>query len=157
MRRSSVSRPVLRYHGGKWRLAPWIVGQFPFHRIYVEPFCGAASVLMRKPRSHAEVINDLEGDVVNLFCILRDREKAVELERLLRLTPFARKEFETAYEDTGDPVERARRTVVRAFLGFGTSASRRTGFRAKSYKQHLPGAAGWAAYPGEIKAFVERL
>ena len=69
-------RPALRYHGGKWRLAPWIIGHFPAHKIYCEPFCGAASVLLRKPRSRIEIINDLDSEVTNLFQILRDPEHA---------------------------------------------------------------------------------
>ena len=53
------TRPILRYHGGKWKLADWIIGNIPNHRIYVEPFGGAASVLLKKPRSYAVPVNQV--------------------------------------------------------------------------------------------------
>ena len=89
----ATTLPEKRYHGGKWRLAPWIIEHFPPHRVYVEPFGGAASVLLRKPRSYAEVYNDRWSDVVNVFRVLRDPVRAAALKRLIALTPFARDEF----------------------------------------------------------------
>lgn len=67
------SRPVLRYYGGKWRLAPRIVELFPPHYIYTEVFGGACSVLMLKSRSRCEIYNDLDGEVVNVFRVLQSR------------------------------------------------------------------------------------
>ncbi len=106
---NAPTRPVLRWHGGKWRLAPAILPYFPAHRIYVEPFGGAGSMLLRKPRCYAEVYNDLDDEVVNLFRVLRDEGGAARLVGMLRLTPFARAEFMEANGATDDPVERARR------------------------------------------------
>ena len=83
-------RPLLRYHGGKWKLAPWILRHLPAHRTYVEPFGGGASVLLQKPRSHAEVYNDLDGDIVNFFRVLRDQQQRARLIEALTLTPYAR-------------------------------------------------------------------
>jgi DNA adenine methylase len=157
-------RPVLRYHGGKWLLADWLISNFPPHRIYVEPFGGAASVLLQKPRSYAEVYNDKWSTVVNVFRVLRDRLQACELERQLRLTPFAREEFDETGDANlskiSDPVELARRTILRSFAGFGsasTNALHSTGFRANSTRSGTTPAHDWANYPNYVSAFTERM
>lgn len=157
---SAPRRPVLRFHGGKWMLAPWIIGHFPPHRAYVEPFGGAASVLLRKPRSKAEIYNDIDGALVQLFQVLRDPARGAELQRLVELTPFSRLEFTRAYETTLDPVEMARRTLVRSWMGFGTTSRKanRTGFRATSHRHHGSAAtADWANFPATLPAVVQRL
>jgi DNA adenine methylase len=153
-------RPVLRWFGGKWRLAPWIIQHFPAHRIYVEPFGGAGSVLLRKSPSFTEVWNDLDDGVVNLFRVLRDPAAAARLVRLLELTPFSRREFEEAYEIIEDDrVERARRLVTLSFMGFGANAHARTstGFRANSNRSNTTPAHDWAAYPAALVKVITRL
>lgn len=153
-----VTRPVLRWHGGKWMLAPWIIEHLPPHRIYVEPFGGAASVLLRKPRSYAEVYNDLDRDVVVLFRILRNEERAAELVRQLRNTPFAREEFKDAYEVPYKAMDRARSLVIRSFMGFGSNGhARPTGFRSNSNRSGTTPARDWMNYPDALEAIVERL
>lgn len=155
---NAPTRPVLRWHGGKWLLAPWIISHFPQHRVYVEPFGGGGSVLLRKPRAYAEVWNDLDGEAVNLFRVLRDEAQAQRLVRLLELTPFARDEFKVAYETPGEPVERARALLVRAFMGFGSNGHNRvTGFRASSKRSGTTPAHDWANYPDCLPAAIERL
>lgn len=125
------NRPILRWHGGKFILAPWIISHLPKHRIYVEPLGGAGSVLLRKPRSYAEVYNDRDGEVVNLFRVARERGD--DLRRALELTPFSREEFVLSYASTDDPIEQARRTVTRSFMGFGSNSHNHlTGFRGNS-------------------------
>lgn len=151
------TRPALRWHGGKWLLAPWIIQHLPPHRVYVEPFGGAASVLIRKPRSYAEVYNDLDGEVVNLFRVVRDPATSAKLIAAVSLTPFARDEQVAAYEASHDPVERARRLIVRSFMGFGSNGTHRaTGFRANSNRSGTTPSRDWANYPEGLRAVVER-
>lgn len=153
------TRPALRWHGGKWLLAPWIIENLPEHRVYVEPFGGAASVLIRKPRSYAEIYNDLDGEVVTLFRVLRDPEQSASLIDALRLTPFAREEFQAAYAPNTDPVDIARALTVRSFMGFGSdghNAAQRTGFRAASNRSGTTPAHDWTNYPDALRAVVER-
>jgi DNA adenine methylase len=157
-----LRRPVLRYHGGKWKLAPWIIGFFPKHRVYVEPFAGGGSVLMRKPRSYGEVYNDRWSVAVNVFRVLRDPAQAARLEQLLRLTPYAREEYEEASQIAAveDPIERARLTILRSFAGFGSASTNgeyATGFRSNANRNGTTPAMDWAHYPDHIAGFVERL
>lgn len=157
---SQPSRPVLRYHGGKYQAREWVISFFPPHKVYVEPFGGAASVLMAKPRSPVEIYNDLDERVVNVFRVLRDPEKAAELERRLRLTPWARAEWRDADAPAGEPVEAARRLIVRQMMSFGSSGivRRRTGFRATTYRNRSQDyAKDWMRYPEAVAAFTERL
>lgn len=151
------TRPIVRYHGGKWILGPWIIGHFPAHRIYTEPFGGGASVLLRKPRSYSEIYNEKDGEIVNLFRVVRDHGEA--LRKALELTPFSRIEFKQSYEASSDSMEQARRTVVRSYMGFGSASASgaNTGFRANSNRSGTTPAHDWQNYPDCIPAIIERL
>ena len=154
-----VESPALRYHGAKFRLAPWVLRHFPEHRCYVEPFGGAAGVLLQKPRAYAEVYNDLDEDIVNFFRVLRAPVLAAQLIQLLHLTPYARAEFDLSYEHCEEPVERARRTAVRACMGFGSAGATKgaTGFRVDTARQYGTAQGLWSRYPAQLPAIVERL
>lgn len=154
------TRPALRYFGGKWRLAPWIISHFPAHKVYCEPYGGGASVLLRKKRSYAEIYNDLNNGVVNVFRVLQDVGLAADLEKIIRLTPFSRSEFNLSYEDADDPIEQARRMIIISFMGFGSNSASgncKTGFRANSNRSGTIPAHDWANYPDNIKRFTDRL
>lgn len=114
-----IQRPILRYMGSKWMMAPWIVEHFPPHTCYVEPFGGGASVMLRKAPARYEIYNDLDSDVVNLFRVMRDPDQSTMLARLLSLTPYARQELEAARELSDNPIERARRLLIRAWCTHG--------------------------------------
>jgi DNA adenine methylase len=160
-----VKRPILRYHGSKWRIAPWIISYFPQHRIYVELFGCGGGVLLRKPRSHAELYNDLDGEIVNLFRVARDRGN--ELVEKLYLTPYSFEEFVLSYEHTDDPLEQARRTVSRSFMGFGSAAATDgkstkgnnplTGFRSNTKRTGGTPAHDWMNYPDALINIIDRL
>lgn len=155
---ADVMSPAVRYHGAKFRLAPWIMQFFPPHVTYVEPFGGAAGVLLQKPRSYAEVYNDLDGDIVNFFRVLRDPETRRQLLELVSLTPYARADFDEAWEETNDIVERARRTAIRAQMGFGSAGATKgaTGFRIDTRRAYGTAQHLWAEYPQSIAAVGQR-
>lgn len=137
-----------------------MISFFPRHAVYMEPFGGAASVLLQKPRVGAECYNDLDGNVVNLFRVLRDPIKAAELRRRVELTPFAREEFNWSYEPAVDDVDAAHKLVTRSFMGHGSdSATRscRTGFRAKVTDGRVLPSVEYATWADAIPLFTMRL
>lgn len=156
---SEVSTPVLRYHGAKFRLAPWVMSFFPAHTCYVEPFGGAAGVLLQKERAYAEVYNDLDRAVVNFFQVLRDPITRSELIEALVLTPYARGEFDLSWQPTENTIEEARRLCIRAQMGFGSAGATKgaTGFRIDTKREYGTAQHLWAQYPGSIAAAGQRL
>lgn len=158
---AAVKRPPLRYHGGKFRLAPWVIEHFPSsYTTYVEVFGGGAGVLLRKERSKIEIYNDLDAQVVNFFRVLRDPTRVEQLVRLIALTPFSREEFELAYLQSSNPVEAARRFMLRTHMGHGTSSldpRDSNGFRSCDIRAGKSYAREWSGMPSAIIAAAERL
>ena len=126
------------------------------HVTYLEPFFGSGAVLFTKPRSQVETVNDINGDVVNLFQIIR--EKPNELATAIEMTPWARAEYHTSYERTGDPFEDARRLLIRCWMGHGSKLSERCGWASD-----IQGSRGrsiskdWMKVPERIAATAQRL
>lgn len=116
-------------------------------------------MLLQKPRAYAEVANDINDDLVNFFSVLRD--SPAEFIELIRLTPFARREFEKAHTLHPDPMERARRLVIRSFMGFASDSAcnieRASGFRANANRSGTTPARDWANLPENLEAVARRL
>jgi site-specific DNA-adenine methylase len=126
----SPPRPMAPFGwaGGKGNLVRWIIQYVPYGQIYVEPFAGAASVFWHLPNPFSvEVLNDLDGDIVNLYRVLQDKAKFEELAHRLIFTPYARAEFVRALQMAKDPIatdiDRAWAFFVRQNQGFGGKAN----------------------------------
>jgi len=119
-------KPPFAYYGGKMALAKTIARLLPDHDHYVEPFAGSLAVLLAKRPSRAETVNDLDGDLVTFWRVLRDQP--AELTRSALLTPHSRSEFAEAWSDSPDDIERARRVWVRLTQSRGHSLSK-TGWK----------------------------
>lgn len=155
-----VTRPCVRYFGGKWRIAPWLIRNMPKHDVYCEPYGGAGSILLRKDRTPAEIYNDLDGRIVNVFRCLQDPAKAMRIKHRLTLTPFSRAEYERCYEPVTDDVDDACKTIVISFFGFGSDSMNRrghTGFRGRMSDKRATPAQAWATYADSVDSYTNRL
>lgn len=122
-------KALIRYPGSKWSLANWIISYFPEHHSYLEPFFGSGAVLFNKTRSDIETVNDLDGNVVNLFeCIRSDPEKLAEM---IYMTPYAREVYEKSFlYNPEEPFEKALNFCIRLNMGFGfRTAGGRVGWK----------------------------
>jgi DNA adenine methylase len=144
-------KPPFTYFGGKLALAERIVALLPEHDHYVEPFAGSLAVLLAKRPSPMETVNDLDGNLMNFWQVLRDRQG--ELERVCALTPHSRAEHEAAFLLEGDSLERARKVWVLLTQGRGGHLPpMRGGWR---HYQDPRGSA--ASMPGYLGTYVGRM
>ncbi|MCO6557699.1 MAG: DNA adenine methylase [Gilliamella sp.] len=155
-----IKHPLLRYFGGKFRLAPWILSNFPIHEIYVEPFGGAGSVLLQKEKISREVYNDIDSSVFNLFKVLRNQQSADKLIKLISLTPFHRNEYLNAcYCHCSDEIIQASQLVIRSFMSFSSNGihQKNSGFSGSTKKGKTTDATVWENIPNNLSSIVQRL
>ena len=160
---AAATKAPFGYYGAKLRLAKRIVSMLPPHNAWVEGFCGSAALTLAKRPAPIEIINDLDGEIVNLFEQLRCN--AEELCRVVALTPYARQEFASVRTAEGDSqhsnLERARRFLVSTMMTVnGTIGSGRSGFSfSQSYAREGREARvnRWYNLPKRLAKVVERL
>ena len=151
-------KAIMKYPGSKWSIAQWIISFFPEHHSYLELFFGSGAVLFNKPRSHIETVNDLDGNVVNLFeWIRKDPER---LAREIYLIPYSRQVYDASYTvEPKDDFERAVMFYIRLNMGHGF---RTTGEKV-GWKNDIQGrerayaARDWCNLPDKIMQAAERL
>ena len=150
-------KALLNYPGAKWGMAKEIIALMPKHRSYVEPFFGSGAVLFNKPHSAIETVNDIDGDIVNFFRVLRERPD--ELAQAISLTPYARDVFNDAHENRGtDDFDRAYRFAIRSKMGHGFKTYQKTGFKIDVYARERSYCVScWNRLPADLAEAAERL
>ena len=147
---------ALRYPGSKWSIAQDIVSHFSKHYHYVEPYFGSGAVFFSKPVSPHELINDMNGLVVNLFRVLRDQTD--DLVFALEATPWSRDEYGQSHVVTGEAVEDARRFVTRIWQAHASDLAKKTGWKTRGSKQSARGlSVRWQRVPAELADLAIRL
>lgn len=148
---------LLNYPGAKWGMAKEIVALMPPHRSYLEPFFGSGAVLFNKPPSAIETVNDLDGDIVNFFKVLR--EQPDKLADYISMTPYAREVFNEAHENRGtSDFERAYKFAIRSKMGHGFKTYQKTGFKIDVYARERSYCVNcWNRLPGDLLEAAERL
>lgn len=150
------------WYGGKFSHLDWLLPLLPACHHYCEPFAGSAAVLLNRPPSPVETYNDLDGEVVNFFRVLRtEKEQLIEA---IGLTPFSREEFALACELDPEQsgLEQARRFYVRARqVRTGLAQTASIGRWANCKLTSRAGMSGvisrWLGAVRDLPAIAERL
>ena len=148
-------KPPFPYYGAKIRMAPRIAALLPPHTTYLEPYAGSLAVLLAKEPSEVETVNDLDGDLVLFWRVLRDQPE--ELERLCALTPHSREEHDRSEERGAElgELERARRVWVTLTQTRGGATHKRGWRRQLAAPRRIPGEG--PAFAARLAPAAERL
>lgn len=148
---------LLNYPGAKWGMAEQIISLMPEHRSYLEPFFGSGAVLFNKPKSAIETVNDIDGEIVNFFRVLRERPE--ELAYAVSMTPYARDVFDDAHENRGeDNFDSAYRFAIRSKMGHGFKTYQKTGFKMDVFARERSYCVGcWNRLPADLMEAAARL
>jgi DNA adenine methylase len=153
--------PPFGYFGSKNKIAIQLCSNLPPHNCWVEAFCGSASLTLRKTKTHIEVINDIDNEIINLFEQLRNNSE--ELKKVITLTPYAEQELAESRRKRKDltKLERARRFLVQSMMAInGVFGEERGGFSySDSYSRngHDARVNRWNNLPDRLQMVVERL
>ena len=148
---------LLNYPGAKWGMAEQIISLMPKHRSYLEPFFGSGAVLFNKPKSAIETVNDIDGEIVNFFRVLRERPEELAYE--VSMTPYARDVFDDAHANRGtDDFDRAYRFAIRSKMGHGFKTYQKTGFKVDVFARERSYCVGcWNRLPADLMEAAARL
>lgn len=151
------------WYGGKYSHLDWLLPLLPRSTHYCEPFGGSGAILINRMPSPVETYNDIDGEVVNFFRVLRDQKE--QLIESIGLTPFSREEFELAVYGSIEGItdlERARRFYVRARqVRTGLAQKASSGRWAHCLLTSRAGMAGavsrWLGAVEDLSAIAQRL
>lgn len=148
-------KPPFKYYGGKFYLCKWIISNMPPHETYAEPFGGAASVLLNKPRCNREIYNDLNPDIANLMLYIRDdHDKFVERLRSIPCEESVYYQWKSSKND--NPFESAVRSFILYRMsrgGTGTTFSKSN----RSYRGLPENVASWETSINNLIQVARRL
>lgn len=150
-------KAFLNYPGAKWGMAKMISSLFPPHRSYLEPFFGSGAVIFNKQPSAIETVNDIDGEIVNFFRVLK--EDADKLADAIAFTPYARDVFDDAHENRGtSDFDKALRFAIRSRMGHGFKTYGKTGFKIDVHARERSYALNnWNSMPSLLLEAAERL
>jgi DNA adenine methylase len=146
MKRSKI-RPVVKTHGGKKYLSPWLIDLFPQeeYSLYVEAFAGGGSVLLNKQPTEREVLNDIDSDLIAIWMVLKERSSAFIEE--LRTWSYTEESFQKAKDMTpSNQMEKAVKEYVLRRMSRGGMK------KAFAWSKRLRGGK-----PGDVNAWETML